>query len=396
MIFKPVFVCLLCFAFYSLSSQVVKRNKDGLKIVEFEDGTWRYYEIGDSNLVAIDQNIDTEGPRILQGKQSIVATKIEIYNRDILIEFQHLISEEKELQKLVEVLQQQIKEAQSDKDKDYLKSLLNQLKDVLKQQKIQKKKVQKIEKKYNFAKQLRRAKSPYQSRWLAKHEKKNGVIHIPTSPVSLPQEASSEVDTLHNNSDTSLRLNKQLPTADREEIFITNQFVPFIEESIPCEFQFNGVDPFTQKRKVEIKSNVLFQYTPEELMSFLKDKPYITCEAHVSSTPGFKFLTLRFIISSDRAKQSFGRLSQGSSLSIRLIDGSIINMFNRTTDEGVVDFDTKTTIYSGSYIISRKDEKALLNKELDRLRVVWTSGFEEYEIYNLDFLKDQLNCLNNY
>ena len=39
-------------------------------------------------------------------------------------------------------------------------------------------------------------------------------------------------------------------------------------------------------------------------------------------------------------------------------------------------------------------EKALKKGEVDRVRIIWDAGYEDYEVYNLDFFINQFKCLN--
>ena len=41
-------------------------------------------------------------------------------------------------------------------------------------------------------------------------------------------------------------------------------------------------------------------------------------------------------------------------------------------------------------------QREALKSELDKMRVVWRTGYEDYQIYHVDFLINQINCLNNY
>ena len=49
---------------------------------------------------------------------------------------------------------------------------------------------------------------------------------------------------------------------------------------------------------------------------------------------------------------------------------------------------------SGMYYIDKNTEKVLATSELDTMRLNFTSGYEDYVIYNVDFFTRQLACLN--
>ena len=66
---------------------------------------------------------------------------------------------------------------------------------------------------------------------------------------------------------------------------------------------------------------------------------------------------------------------------------------NTLNDGGTVDYQKKITLYNGNFIISSKDEKTLQETPIEKLRIVWSTGFEEYEVYTMDFLIRLLTCM---
>ena len=42
----------------------------------------------------------------------------------------------------------------------------------------------------------------------------------------------------------------------------------------------------------------------------------------------------------------------------------------------------------------KSDFDMLAKHELDKLGIVWAQGYEEYEVSNIDLIKNQINCLN--
>ena len=45
------------------------------------------------------------------------------------------------------------------------------------------------------------------------------------------------------------------------------------------------------------------------------------------------------------------------------------------------------------YPINSSVLATLAKGEVDTIRMYWSSGFEEYEVYNLDFFINQIRCL---
>jgi len=163
----------------------------------------------------------------------------------------------------------------------------------------------------------------------------------------------------------------------------------------PCELTFDGVDEFSGKTRRDVARQNLFVHTSDQLRPYFKDREYITCNGYLSAiSGGYKLLYLHFDILSENAQREFGALEKGSILSIKFIDGSTIKLANSKTDRGILNTLEKSVSYRGQYIISASSEKALRKNEVDKVRVVWGTGYEDYEVYDLDFFVNQFNCLN--
>jgi hypothetical protein len=50
--------------------------------------------------------------------------------------------------------------------------------------------------------------------------------------------------------------------------------------------------------------------------------------------------------------------------------------------------------YRVHYAIAQDQMSFLSKSEVDKIRVFWSSGYEEYEVYQLDFFMKQLACLD--
>ncbi len=163
-----------------------------------------------------------------------------------------------------------------------------------------------------------------------------------------------------------------------------------------CGFAFNGFDEFTGKTRVELESKVLFAETSERLRKHFVDRDYLTCRANLTAiSGGVRYIDMEFIIASELAQREFGILEKGAMMSIRMIDGTTVKLFNRKTDIGLIDPGSKTTTYRGKFVLSSRDEKDLSKNEIDKIRVVWSTGFEDYEIFEVDFFINQIRCMNN-
>ncbi|MCB0679235.1 MAG: hypothetical protein KDC30_21200, partial [Saprospiraceae bacterium] len=94
------------------------------------------------------------------------------------------------------------------------------------------------------------------------------------------------------------------------------------------------------------------------------------------------------------ALTAFGGIPNNSVLTVRLLNGETVRLFSTKGDQGMLQPNTDTYVFRGQYRLSISQEKMLAEGEADKLRVVWGTGYEDYEVYNLDFFRDQFRCLN--
>ncbi len=162
----------------------------------------------------------------------------------------------------------------------------------------------------------------------------------------------------------------------------------------PCSIASDGIDNFTGKTKKETTPQVLLTFTDDFMRPQLKDKEFVTCMASASRLQGgFYFLILRFEIATKEAQRAFGFLDRGVPFSFKLLNGRNINLPNIKTDIGVVDAQKGTTTYVATFQLYGSDVKNLTSAELDQVRVAWSAGLDDYEIYDVNVLRHIFACL---
>ncbi len=162
-----------------------------------------------------------------------------------------------------------------------------------------------------------------------------------------------------------------------------------------CDFTYEGQDEKTGQYRRDLQQRLLFTYTDERLRPYLKDKDYLRCEGYLSSLGGYRFLTLEFTFAYPNAREAYGFIESGSILTIKLLNGDFINLKSGRMDRGSYDTRREVLTYSVYYPIDRGQLGLLRNAEVDFIRVFWSSGYEEYKVYQLDFFQQQLRCLGD-
>jgi hypothetical protein len=163
----------------------------------------------------------------------------------------------------------------------------------------------------------------------------------------------------------------------------------------PCDLAFDDIDQFSGKKRKQTQKTLFFTHTPERFQSYFKGRDYMQCYGTLVSVDGTpRFLNMEFVIATDQAAREFGILEKGSQFILRFIDGQRLILLNNKTITGIADPVSKTTTYSISYPLDKGQIKTLLSAEVDVVRMIWATGYEDYELYLVDFFRDLFLCLD--
>lgn len=161
-----------------------------------------------------------------------------------------------------------------------------------------------------------------------------------------------------------------------------------------CDYAMDEKDVFTQKRKVGLTTRPFFTFTQPQLKKFLRGQDYLICEGSLSKVVGVTVLNVKFTIESTQAQKEYGRIEDGTRMMIKLLNDETVNLICDKTDAGVVDTEAGTTTYDTYFTIHNKAEKELRKSEVIQVRVLWSTGYEDYEVNELDFFMDQFYCID--
>ncbi|MEL6357172.1 MAG: hypothetical protein AAFQ37_09615 [Bacteroidota bacterium] len=161
----------------------------------------------------------------------------------------------------------------------------------------------------------------------------------------------------------------------------------------PCRLAFEGPEASTGQHIRASRPELFFTHTDESLRPYLQGKEYLSANAYVHSRGGYSYLTLNITFANPNAIQTYGYLAEGSLLSIHLLDGNFINLRAVQAANGEWNADLEELKYEVTYVIDRTMISTLRQSELDYVQLFWSSGFEEYDIYQVDVLQRLFNCL---
>lgn len=163
-----------------------------------------------------------------------------------------------------------------------------------------------------------------------------------------------------------------------------------------CKIAFEGKDEYSGMWRKDVQQQLLFTHTDDRLRLYLKEKEYLRCEGFITSLGGgYRFLSLQFTFAYPNAREAYGFIEKGSVLTIHLLNGDYVKLQAGKMDRGRYDTEQELLTYQVHYPMERTQINLLKNSEVDKIRVFWSSGYEEYEVYQLDFFMNQINCLEN-
>jgi len=176
----------------------------------------------------------------------------------------------------------------------------------------------------------------------------------------------------------------------------TVAYEDYEREPVTCVAVRHEVDDKGKPVQIIIGRKVIFWHTDDDLRPYFREQELVTCSGQLSQLEDQIYVLIEFSIASPNAQKNFGALAEGSLLRLRLIDGTNIDLHNLQGDRGRIDPYSGNTIFIGRYRLDKEHQRTLAKTELDKMRVVWNTGYEDYSIYALDFLIDQFKCLKSY
>ncbi|MCS6930113.1 MAG: hypothetical protein NZM43_11560 [Saprospiraceae bacterium] len=160
-----------------------------------------------------------------------------------------------------------------------------------------------------------------------------------------------------------------------------------------CTLTTDMRDEFSGELRREVQREELFRYTMPSLRPYLQGQEHIICHASVSQNGKIYLLNLVFTIHDANAKRTFGSLPKNSVAIWKFLDGETLTLANLRSDEGRVGDDRITHVFVGQYVLDPPAIKKMQKSLLDKVRIAWATGYEDYEIHQVDLIARQIGCL---
>ena len=161
----------------------------------------------------------------------------------------------------------------------------------------------------------------------------------------------------------------------------------------PCTIASSSRDEFSGEISRQLAAAELFRSTNPALKTYLQGKTHVICEAALSSSGPNAAMQLTFIINDPNARKAFGRLEKNSVATLKFLDGSTLELQNAFADEGTFNPENDGSIFHGQYPLNAEALKKIRRNGLDRIRILWSKGFDDYEVQQVDLLMRLAECL---
>ena len=146
---------------------------------------------------------------------------------------------------------------------------------------------------------------------------------------------------------------------------------------------------------LEYQSKALFFHTNSNFKKWSDKKYLMKAYAHIYKVNKNQFVIVDIIINSTNAKRTYGDLEKFAKMKFYLSNGEYIYLENLEKNKGKLNRSAENTEYRMVMALDKSDKKLLQKNYLVKIGVMWEEAYQEYEVLNIDLIKNQLNCLNN-
>lgn len=159
-----------------------------------------------------------------------------------------------------------------------------------------------------------------------------------------------------------------------------------------CQLSYKGKDA-QGAQKVELAESLLFTYTDEDLKAHIKDQEVISGYVSMAILKGQEYVVFRMEMASTKIAKAYGELPVGSPIKIIFLDGKHLFLDVVNTEGRMID---ETMSFIALTKMDKAQKKELSKCAIDKLGLLWEAGYEEYNIYDVDLLKNQIECLKKH
>jgi hypothetical protein len=176
---------------------------------------------------------------------------------------------------------------------------------------------------------------------------------------------------------------------EKYDFELRNEDESYINQT--CDLEIESVSPVL--KRIIHKPQYFFKFTPTEYRKHLDGHPFLRCDASIEFFQESFLLRLNISVRSIQANRTYGMIDNQAEVIFYLLNGQQLVLNNLVGQKGKRGKTPEELNYYSSFILEKSMVKKLLKSEIDRVRISWTSGYEEYEVFHVDVIKKQLGCI---
>lgn len=162
-----------------------------------------------------------------------------------------------------------------------------------------------------------------------------------------------------------------------------------------CKIMFDGRDPATGDRKKELAPESLFSYTAPHIKPYLPGEDLLEAQCNfIRFSGGYTFLVITFNWHARNPETSYGRLKANGAIRFTLTGHKTVTLFNNEECTWTYNPQDENFTLQAFYMLHPRQIKLLKKHPLQKATVYWEKGYEEYPIYPITILQNQLQCLD--
>lgn len=160
-----------------------------------------------------------------------------------------------------------------------------------------------------------------------------------------------------------------------------------------CDITYNAKDPDLKKHKIEHGPQHLFSYTNPKAKHFFKNENFLNCDAYLTKLGSKYFLNMDIKLATKDATRSYGVISKDDMIKITFVNRENIIAKSLYEARGQLEAYSGRSVYKAVFPLNKDQVKLIKNQDLDFITIIWSTGSESYEIYDLELLAKQYKCI---
>jgi hypothetical protein len=163
-----------------------------------------------------------------------------------------------------------------------------------------------------------------------------------------------------------------------------------------CKFRINEVDDFTGTSKKVVEADMLISHTDSTLLKYYKNKKhqYTELGIYCGKINDSYVAYFSWRIDTENAYKYYGLIVSDAKFMIKFTDGTTATLNFAKTEGGDTNFDMKYTTYSNYCLLSDDLLADLKTKKIEKVRMYWSEGYQDYPVVNSTLFISQLKCLS--